>query len=80
VARGCPAAPQGHRLAPAELVATAVHRFAETGRGDVERIIGDHYRLRVGPYEVRFTVDREAEVMEILAVYGPYRKRHPSLR
>jgi hypothetical protein len=37
---------------PAERVDAAVIRFAETGRGDIERIDRDHYRLRVGAYRV----------------------------
>jgi len=36
---------------------TALHRFAETGQGDVKRLKGEteELRLRVGDYRVRFT-------------------------
>ncbi len=36
---------------------TALHRFAETGEGDVKKLQGEsgELRLRVGDYRVRFT-------------------------
>jgi mRNA-degrading endonuclease RelE of RelBE toxin-antitoxin system len=52
----------------AMLVDRAVIRFAETGEGDVERI-PPYYRLRVGMYRVRFTVDLEAGTMNVLFLY-----------
>lgn len=55
-------------LHSAMLVDRAVLRFAETGEGDVERI-PPYYRLRVGVYRVRFTVDREAGTMNVLFLY-----------
>ncbi len=38
-------------------ILTALHRFAETGEGDVKKLQGDseELRLRVGDYRVRFT-------------------------
>ncbi|MFZ3339540.1 MAG: type II toxin-antitoxin system RelE/ParE family toxin [Terriglobales bacterium] len=40
-------------------ILTTLHRFAETGEGDVKRLQGDlgELRLRVGDYRVRFTED-----------------------
>jgi mRNA interferase RelE/StbE len=36
---------------------SALHRFAETGEGDIKKLKGeeDELRLRVGDYRVRFT-------------------------
>jgi mRNA-degrading endonuclease RelE of RelBE toxin-antitoxin system len=53
---------------PAESVDAAVIRFAETQRGDVERV-PPYYRLRVGVYRVRFTIEHEARTMNVLLVY-----------
>jgi mRNA-degrading endonuclease RelE of RelBE toxin-antitoxin system len=53
---------------PAESVDAAVIRFAETQRGDVERV-PPYYRLRVGVYRVRFTIDHETRTMNVLSVY-----------
>lgn len=38
-------------------ILTALHRFAETGEGDVKKLQGEsgELRLRVGDYRVRFT-------------------------
>ena len=38
-------------------ILTALHRFAETGEGDIKKLQGDseELRLRVGYYRVRFT-------------------------
>jgi mRNA interferase RelE/StbE len=40
-------------------ILTALHRFAETGEGDVKRLQGStrDLRLRIGDYRVRFTED-----------------------
>ena len=37
----------------------ALHRFAETGEGDIKKLKGEpsELRLRVGDYRVRFTED-----------------------
>jgi mRNA-degrading endonuclease RelE of RelBE toxin-antitoxin system len=38
-------------------ILVALHRFAETGEGDLKKLQGntDELRLRVGDYRVRFT-------------------------
>jgi len=38
-------------------ILTALHRFAQTGEGDVKKLQGDsgELRLRIGDYRVRFT-------------------------
>ncbi len=40
---------------------TALHRFAETGEGDLKRLKGEggELRLRVGDYRVRFTEESD---------------------
>jgi mRNA-degrading endonuclease RelE of RelBE toxin-antitoxin system len=53
---------------PSESIDAAVLRFAETQRGDVEWV-PPYYRLRVGVYRVRFTVDATARTMNVLLVY-----------
>jgi mRNA-degrading endonuclease RelE of RelBE toxin-antitoxin system len=53
----------------AESVDAAVIRLAATGRGDVEWV-APYYRLRVGVYRVRFTVDRDACVLTVISLYG----------
>ena len=53
---------------PAESVDAAVIRFAETQRGDVEWV-PPYYRLRVGHYRVRFTIDSATSTMNVLYVY-----------
>ena len=47
----------------------ALHRFAETGEGDIKRLKGESndLRLRVGDYRVRFT-DEPDGVLYIHAV------------
>lgn len=47
----------------------ALHRFAETGEGDVKMLKGEprDLRLRVGNYRVRFTEEPD-EVLRIHAV------------
>jgi mRNA-degrading endonuclease RelE of RelBE toxin-antitoxin system len=39
----------------------ALHRFAETGEGDVRKLqaLPDEFRLRVGDYRVRFTQEHD---------------------
>lgn len=61
------------RLGPPDQrrVVAAVERYAATGLGDIVRLTGvepPQYRLRVGEWRVRFTVDREAEVLNVLHV------------
>jgi mRNA interferase RelE/StbE len=38
-------------------ILTALHRFAQTGEGDIKKLQGDssELRLRVGDYRIRFT-------------------------
>ena len=47
----------------------ALHRFAETGEGDIKKLTGDSddFRLRVGDYRVRFTYTAD-ETLQIHAV------------
>ena len=42
-------------------ILTTLHRFAETGEGDIKKIRGDsmELRLRVGDYRVRFTEESQ---------------------
>lgn len=42
-------------------VFTTLHRFAETGEGDIKRLKGEggELRLRVGDYRVRFTEESD---------------------
>ena len=44
----------------------ALHRFAETGAGDVKRLQGqaDELRLRVGDYRVRFVEEADATTVK----------------
>ncbi len=46
-------------------ILTALHRFAETGEGDVKKLQGDseELRLRVGDYRVRFTEEPRGTLM-----------------
>lgn len=48
----------------------AVHRLAESGRGDVKRLRGleREWRLRVGDWRVRFTYDADGHVLIVLRV------------
>lgn len=49
-------------------ILTALHRFAETGEGDIKKLQGDseELRLRVGDYRVRF--HDLGDAIEVLAV------------
>jgi mRNA interferase RelE/StbE len=51
-------------------IVEAVDTFAATGRGDVKKLTneGGEYRLRVGDWRVRFTVDHEVKVLSVLRV------------
>ena len=42
-------------------ILSALHRLAETGQGDVKRLMGqtEELRLRVGDYRVRFTEESD---------------------
>ena len=52
-------------------VDAAVIRFAETGRGWVERVTGDRrgLRLLVPPYAVRLEIDMETGHITVLSVF-----------
>ena len=47
--------------ATAMRILTAIHRFAESGQGDVRELQGQagELRLRVGDYRVRFSIDAD---------------------
>jgi mRNA interferase RelE/StbE len=51
-------------------IGRAIDRFVRSGQGDVQRITGSRgeYRLRVGNWRVRFTIDVEASAMVITRV------------
>ena len=50
-------------------ILTTLHRFAETGEGDIKKLQGDpsELRLRVGDYRVRFT-EESADTLHIHSV------------
>ena len=50
-------------------ILTALHRFAETGEGDIKKLRGNsgELRLRVGDYRVRFT-EESADTLYIHSV------------
>ena len=53
----------------AERVYGAVHRFAQSGHGDVTKLEGNlEWRLRVGDWRVRFVYDYEVPVLRIVRV------------
>lgn len=52
-------------------VIDAVKHFAQTGEGDVVRLVGTEppeYRLRVGDWRVRFARDGEHHLIHVLRV------------
>lgn len=64
-------------------VINAVERYSRTKEGDVQRLTGvrpPEYRLRVGAYRVRFTLDRSQRLMTIQRVLPrdkAYKVREP---
>jgi mRNA interferase RelE/StbE len=54
----------------ADRIITATERFAKTGHGDVKRLQGieREWRLRVGDWRVRFTLDQSTRLMIVLRV------------
>ena len=50
-------------------ILSALHRFAESGEGDIKKMRGDssELRLRVGDYRVRFT-EEPADTLHIHSV------------
>lgn len=53
-----------------ERIRTAIHRLAETGYGDVKKLQGveKEWRLRVGTWRVRFTVNDAGEIVILLVL------------
>lgn len=51
-------------------VVTGVEKFAETGHGDVKRLLGkdDRWRLRVGSWRVIFTYVPARKVLQVVRV------------
>jgi mRNA interferase RelE/StbE len=54
-------------------ILTAIHRFAESGAGDVKELKGQsgELRLRVGDYRVRFTNDAD----DAIRIYSVLHRR-----
>jgi len=54
----------------ARRIINAVETFAEIGRGDVKKLTNadGQYRLRVGDWRVRFTVETEVQILSVLRV------------
>jgi hypothetical protein len=51
----------------------ALERYADTRYGDVVKLAGTYpaeYRLRVGPWRVRFAWDQAAANLTVLLVFG----------
>jgi mRNA interferase RelE/StbE len=48
-------------------ITAAIRRFAETSQGDITTIKGQpgNYRLRVGDWRVRFTLDHASQTMVV---------------
>ena len=48
----------------------AIDRFTTSGLGDVKKLTGQRgeFRLRVGDWRVRFTIDAESQAMVILQI------------
>lgn len=62
-----------NRLAPevARRVVQAVERLAQTGQGDMTRLTDvkrAEYRLRIGDWRVRYTLDPAAGVLTVLRI------------
>jgi mRNA-degrading endonuclease RelE of RelBE toxin-antitoxin system len=56
-----------------ERIVAALERYAETRYGDVAKLAGidpPEYRLRVGPWRVRFAWDQTAGAVAVLHVFG----------
>ena len=53
-----------------ERVILALHRFAETGRGDLSKLRGrdNEWRLRVGDWRVRLELDSEGNTVYVIRV------------
>lgn len=53
---------------PAEIIATSVVRFAETGVGHIEWV-PPYYRLQAGAHDLAMVVDREKRIMTVVRIY-----------
>ena len=51
-------------------IVTSVNTFAEEGRGDVKKLMdaGGEYRLRIGDWRIRFTIDDGVKVLSVIRV------------
>lgn len=51
-------------------IVDTVDTFAETGQGDVKKLTnaGGEYRLRVGDWRIRFTLEDEVHILSIIRV------------
>jgi mRNA-degrading endonuclease RelE of RelBE toxin-antitoxin system len=53
-------------------IVAALERYAETRHGDVTKLAGidpPEYRLRVGPWRVRFAWDQATSVVTVLHIF-----------
>lgn len=53
---------------PAEIIATTVIRFAETGAGHIEWV-APYYRLHAGAHDLAMVVDREKRTLTVIRIY-----------
>ena len=53
-----------------ERIIIALHRFAETGRGDLSKLRGrdNEWRLRVGEWRVRLEIASEENIVYVIRV------------
>ena len=63
----------------ADRILDAVHRYALTGQGDVQRLQGrPDYRLRIGSWRIIFEFDQRARTITVTAIEprrDAYRRR-----
>lgn len=52
----------------AEIIATTVVRFAETGAGHIEWV-PPYYRLHAGTHDLALVVDREQRILTVVRIY-----------
>ena len=50
-------------------VASAVLELARTGRGDLRRVRGQDYRLYVGMYVVRLSMDQQSHTIDVWTIF-----------
>lgn len=53
-----------------ERIADAVDALSETGHGDVKKLtnMDGEYRLRVGDWRIRFTMDGDVQILSVIRV------------